>query len=387
MLQRIAVDGIEFPRLYIAENQSDVAIARENGIPYVRWKWGQEELVKQLLRPVIEKMFPGINWNRVLGKKKPIRSQVMIVSGSRAEEPAEVADIDSEAMLEAQHEYDKVVDDYDHETQEPDENGEYTRLVDIAEDRRDCTGGTLEPDYNEFHIDRMSIQQYVGDLSSSVDIDALQKLGLLPKFVGDVTDCIKHNVSQSMRWTEGYTKKLGYPLGKFRSKAELPNLIIIDVSHSIPDGIAATMLTLADTLRSQCNAELIITSRRSGYYPVGAELPKPQTLRDYYGRSNEATEFWGIIKKHIAGREFGHVISFGDNDNPGMSPFDWLYEERRNAGDVMLAGTKVHAVHHYHTYQANTETGYARWVKECCPNVEMHFDTDWCYVMKDGYRL
>lgn len=376
MLQRITIDGIEFPRLYIAENNVDVAIARENGIPYVRWKWGQKELVKQLLRPVIEKMFPGIDWNRVLGKKKPVRSQVIIVSSHHAEELSDVADVDSEAMLEAQHEYDKHVDSFNHEWQEPDENGEYTRLVDIAEGPRDCVGGTMTPDYEEFHVDQMSIQQYVGDLSSSVDIDALQKLGMLPKFVGDVTDCIRRNISQSMRWTEGYTKKLGYPLGKFNRKAELPNLVIIDVSHSIPDGIAATMLTLADTLRSQCNAELIITSRRSGYYPIGAELPKPQTLRDYYGRSNESVEFWGIMEKHIAGREFGHVISFGDNDNPYWS-----------VSIPNLAGTKVHAVHHYHTWKNNTETGYARWVKECCPSAEQIFDTSWCNVMKDNYRL
>jgi hypothetical protein len=381
MLQRVAIAGIEFPRLYIAENNTDVALARANGIPYIRWKWGQEELVKQLLRPTIEKMFPGIDWNKVLGKRKPIRSQVIMVSGCEAEEPSEIANVDSEAMLEAQHNYDKHVDILDHEWQEPDENGEYTRLVDIAEDPRACVGGTMTPNYEDFRVDHMSIQQYVGDLTSSVDIDALQKLGMLPKFVGDVTDCIKHNISQSMRWTEGYTKKLGYPLGKFNRKAELPNLIIIDVSHSIPDGIAATMLTLADTLRSQCNAELIITSMRSGYYPIGAELPKPQTLRDYYGRSNESVEFWGIMEKHIAGREFGHVISFGDNDNPGWCPVDKMTSEGHD-----MIGTKVHAVHHYHTFR-HAETGYARWVKECCPSADQIFDTSWCTVIKDNYKL
>ena len=377
MLQRVSINGLQLPRLYIAENQQDVMVARQSGIPYIRWKWGQEELIKQLLRPVIEKMFPGISWNKVLGKKKPVRSQVIMVSGYEADEPVkhEVADIDSNAMLEAQLEYDEVVDDFDHETQLPDENGEYTRMVDVANSPRDCIGGQVEPDYEEFHVDRMSIQQYVGDLSSSVDIDVLQKLGMMPKFLGDITDCIKHNISQSMRWTEGYTKKLGYPLGKFSCKAELPNLVIIDVSASIPDGIAATMLTLADTLRSQCNAELIITSRRSGYYPVGAELPKPQTLRDYYGRSNESVEFLGILQKHIAGREFGHVISFGDYDNPGIP------------SDIDLKGTKVHVVHHYHTYADDTETGYARWVKECCPTVQQEFDTSWCNIMNNGYRM
>lgn len=384
MLQRVLVDGLQLPRLYIAENQYDVMIAQQSGIPYIRWKWGQRKLIEQLLRPVIEKMFPGIDWNKVLGfEEKPIRSQVVIVSGSQEEDPKhEVADVDSEAMLESQLAYDEIVDDLDHELQVPDENGEFTRIVDIADGPRDCVGGQVDPDYDEFHVDRMSIEQYVGDLSSSVDIDVIQKLGMMPKFLGDVTDCIKHNVSQSMRWTEGYTKKLGYPLGKFDCKAELPNLIIIDVSYSIPDGIAATMLTLADTLRSQCNAELIITSRRSGYYPAGAELPKPQTLRDYYGRGNESIEFLGILQKHIAGREFGHVISFGDDDNPG-----WHEDDEQTCGCIDIRGTKVHTVHHYHTRSDVRETGYARWVRECCPSVHQEFDTSWCNIMNPCYTM
>jgi hypothetical protein len=382
MLQRIAIEGIQFPRLYIAENKQDVLVAQQNGIPYIKWKFGQEELVKQLLRPVIEQMFPGIDWDKVLGKKKPVRSMVYLTNGFVSENNGTVADYNNDKMLEAQDNFDKHEHILGHDWAEPNENGEYIRSVDIADGPRDCIADNSELGYDHFIEDKLRIQDYIGDLSSSVDIDALQKLGLLPKFVGDVTDCIKRNLNQSMRWTEGYTKKLGYPLGKFDRKQELPNLVIIDVSHSIPDGIAATMLTLADTLRSQCNAELIITSRRSGYYPSGAELPKPQTLRDYYGRSNESAEFWGIIRKHIAGREFGHVISFGDDDNPGMWREYWDKFYNINA-----QGTKVHAVHHYHTWRSATETGYARWVKECSPNVQQFFDTSWCNVIKNKYKL
>ena len=32
MLQRVAIEGIKFPRLYIAENAQDVETARANGI-------------------------------------------------------------------------------------------------------------------------------------------------------------------------------------------------------------------------------------------------------------------------------------------------------------------------------------------------------------------
>ena len=386
MLQRVAIEGIQLPRLYIAENQADVDTARANGIPYVKWKHGQEQLVKQLLRPALEQLFPGIKWNKVLGKRKPIRSKVVLCEGNIHDGEIEVADHNNDAMLKAQYGYDDVVDTLDHDWQLPNEDGEYIREVPIAIERRDCVA-----DYGNdgckyvFEEDCMSIEQYVGDLSSCVNIDVLQKLGLLPQFVGDVADCIKKNLSQSMQWTEGYTKKLGYPLGKFNTRNPLPNLLIIDVSASIPDGIASTMISLADTLRSQLNAELIITSRRSGYYACGDELPKPQTIRDYYGRSNESAEFFSILEKHIAGREFGHVISFGDNDCPGSihKAYDW---HTATYVSVAMANTKVHQVHHYHTGGGwagkDAPTGYAKWVTECCPSADQVFDQSWCKVMK-----
>lgn len=383
MLQRVAIEGIQFPRLYIAENMQDVETARANGIPYVRWKYGQEELVKQLLRPALEKMFPGIAWNKVLGRKKPVRSEVIICHGNIHEGDIDVAEYDADDMLDHQQFMDEFVDDLDHDwADEINEDGEYVREVPVAESRRDCIADRSSEGYADaFYEDKLAIKDYVGDLSSCVNIDVLQKLGLLPAFVGDIVDCIKRNIGNSMRWTEGYTKKLGYPLGKFGCKPELPNLVIIDVSASIPDGIAATMLTLADTLRSQLNAELIITSRRSGYYPVGAELPKPQTLRDYYGRSNESAEFWRIIDKHIRGREFGYVISFGDYDCPG--------DVDRTGLD--MSNTIVHEVHHYHTgaylWRDDNWTGYALWVNQCCPNAKQVFSTDWCSVMNTKYKM
>jgi hypothetical protein len=377
MLQRVAIEGLELPRLYIAENDDDVQLAVANGIPFVRWKLGQEKLVKMLLRPTLEKMFPGINWNKVLGKPKVVRTDVQLFGGMSSDASVHAADIDMDAMRKSQYAYDHVVDSLDHEGDGPNEDGEYVRMADMPTDIRDFSGvDNSGMGYDAYATNMLRIEDYVGDLSSCVDIDVLQRLGCLPKFVGDITDCIRHNLSERVRWTEGYTKKLGYPLGKFTCKQELPNLLIIDISNSIPDGIAATMLTLADTLRAQLNADLIITSRRSGYYPAGSELPSPQTLRDYYGRSNESAEFMGILEKHIAGREFGHVISFGDYDCPGTI----------GSWKIPMANTKVHEVHHYHT-RSRQSTGYAMWVAEICPGVVQHFDTSWCSVINKRYKM
>ena len=380
MLKRVQMEGIQFPRLYLAETAEDVSIAKANGIPYIKWNKGLDLFIKTLLRPTLEKMFPGLAWNKILGKKKRIQSDVVICHGNIDESELEIAEYDKDTMLSRQ--YLDSPTQHDYSLSEPDEDGAYHREVPIAESRRDIRNDNSGIGYDSFVEDRLSVYDYIGDISSSVDIEVLQKLNLLPKFVGDIADCIKSNISSSMHWTEGYNKKLGYPLGKFASKKELPNLLIIDISASIPDGVAATMLTLADTLREQCNAELIITSRRSGYYPIGSVLPDVQTLRNYYGRGNEGAEFFAILNKYIAGREFGHVISFGDYDNPGAA-YHWRYNDKPLSN---LANTKVHAVHHYHTFTKD-ETGYARWVKECCPDVDSYYDTSWCKVMNDRYHM
>ena len=388
MLQRIRIEGIRFPRLYIAENMNDVRLAKESGIPFIRWNEGMESLIRMILRPTLEKMFPGIDWNKALGYRRKVKSKVIITETSDDDEMhCDIADYDANKMLESQYDYDKHVD-HGLDAVRPmfgkDRDEVYERTVGVSKDRRVCAGGTTSNDYNTFHTQKMlKLEDYVGDMSSSVDIDALQKLGMLPKFMGDITDCIKTNLSNSMRWSEGYNKKLGVPIGRFNNKHELPNLVIIDISASIPDGVAATMITLADTLRSQCNAELIITSCRSGYYPIGAKLPKAQTIRDYYDRGNESCEFIGILNKHIAGREFGNVISFGDNDCPTGE----YWQSKSFYIPPVLAGTKVHAVYHYHTGSEIQRTGYAEWVHACSPMVEEHHDTSWCNFVNRSYIM
>ena len=381
MLQKVEISGVNFPRLYMAENDADVELARSNGIPYVKWRWGMEELMKLLLRPTLERMFPGINWNEVLGRRRRFSSDIIICHGNIDDEIHEATIVDNDLMLLSQLHHDEDELEF-----AEDESMMYEREVPVAESRRDICGsaGMGIGDFNEEHL---SIEDYIGDLSSSVDIEVLQKLSLLPQFVGDIADCIKANYSQQMRWTEGYTKKLGVPLGNFKNTGVLPNLLIIDVSASIPDGVAATMLTLADTLRSNLNAELIITSARSGYYPIGSVLPKPQTLRRYYGRSNESSEFMGILAKHIAGREFGHVICFGDYDSPSD-----VSNHVIDGKPIDMTNTRVHELHYYHTAKylwsgSDQWTGYGRWVEECCPGVTKHFDTSWCNVMKKNYTM
>lgn len=389
MLQRVEINGIQLPRLYVAENNADVKKAMENGIPYVKWKDGVESLIRTLLRPALEKMFPHISWNKVLGKRRNIVNTVVVKSSGHTTDENnmfKVADYDREAMISSQLEHDKVA--YNLADQYAKDNFDEGEVIEdyshIATSDREIPANNNDLGYDHY-FDKVPIDVYIGDLSSSVDIEVLMKLGMLPTFLGDITDCIRTNISNSMMWTEGYTKKLGATLGNFNRKQQLPNLIILDISNSIPDGIAATMVTLIETLRSQCEADLIITSARSGYYPAHSELPSPQTIFDYYGRSNEGAEFMAILEQYIAGREFGHVISFGDNDNPS-TVIKWSHNTHKEFAPNLM-DTKIHAIHHYHVGKwtkpgSKLSTGYARWAEECSPDAEITYDTSWCNVMK-----
>lgn len=374
MLQRVMLDGIELPRLYIAENQADIKLAMDKGIPFIRWTKGQDALIRMLLRPLLEQMFPHIMWNKVLGNKRRFRTEVEIYE--RADEEFE-GTLATEAELEGEEwvPRDSLVED-----DEPlfvDEDGNLTELsCSTTGQRTFLTGGHEMPT-----IHKLDIETYVGDMSSYVDLEILQRLRLMPAFIGDILECVKLNVGSGMYWNEGYNKRLGLPVGRYNSSPQLPNLIILDVSGSIPRGISATMISLVDTLRTQLSADLIITSSNSRFYPMGSKLPDPQTIRDKFGYGNESHDFFGILNKEIRGRHYGHVFSFGDYDTP-----DYRYFHADVS--MSLMGTTVEHVHHYHTGLYNwrreegLKTGYAKWCHMLAKKPIESYDTDWCKVIR-----
>lgn len=373
MLQRVMIDGIKLPRLYIAEDASDIRLAKSKGIPYVRWTQGQDALVRMLLRPVLEQMFPDIMWNHVLGPKRRFKTMVEIEETvNSTDQVTEVGRLDANARHEDVEEWSPLDGEERIEPVMPmvDEDGT------IVEHAGATTGERLFGDDGQVPMvehRKLSIQDYVGDLSSCVNLEVLQRLRLMPAFIGDIMDCVKLNIGSGLRWSEGYNKRLGLPVGRFNASPQLPNLIILDVSGSIPRGISATMISLVDTLRTQLSADLIITSTISRYYPMGSELPDPQRIRDQFGFGNESHDFFGILDRYVRGHSWGHVFSFGDFDTPSYNLLKDKYS---------LEGTKVEHVHHYHTWADDSQTGYAKWchMLACQPKVD--YDTSWCEVIR-----
>lgn len=361
MLQRLNVQGVELPRLYIAQNEVDVQIAKANGVPFVKWRGSQRALVVLLLWPVLEKMFPDVKWDLVFDRRlRNFRSRILVETGKIDVRPT----IDDGKAKPAKEPSQAHGDDLP------------TDADGIIEEKVIMNAGTHSGYYHadDYGTHMLSLEEYAGDLSSSINIEVLQKMRLMPAFIGDIIDCIKVNLTSGIYWREGYNKKRGLPVGRYDSARQLPNLIILDVSRSIPRGISSTMLMLIDTLRSQVSADLIVTGLRSVFFPMGCDLPSPQELRKMVPLGQEGYEFMQIMREHVQGRHYGHVFSFGDGDTPAY----YLGDER-----YPTVGTTVNAVHHYHTCAPNTPTGYAKWCDMLAQRPGLvEYDTSWCKVIK-----
>lgn len=327
MLERLTIPGVPgsyVPRLYVAATAQDVRLAKDNGLPYVRWSAGANDLLIQVLRPVLEKKFPYIKWSKILGHRKSISTTIVHVPG---EDDCQSSGVGTDE----------------------------SPIADIATSERSFTG-SVKPDNQEM----LSISEYLDDAASYVNLESLQKLELLPSFLGDIVDNIKKNLVAPLHWQEGWNKKKRCCLGNYHGEHQLPNLIVIDVSASIPRGISATMLTLVDTLRSQVQADIIITGGISLYFPYGVELPSPDEIRCRVPLGNESECFYRIVARQLH-KQYGHIISFGDDDNPGK----------------ILSDVRCKVLHHYHTWKPGSPTGYA-----LCFHAEKEvFDNTWCDVL------
>lgn len=303
-----------FPDLFVCNDQVDVVIAKTHGLPYVVWQGSDDRLIKAILYHLVKKLLPGIDWAKVWNL----------------------------SVKERGYGQDGFV--------------------------YNLNGETETTDWGEgYNIDDWLVSNEV-----HVDIEEIEALGLMPKFLGDIYDCIKINISEPY-WVDGVNKKTGLWTGKILYKEELPNLIILDVSGSIPGGISTVMLRLIDTIRNKCNAELIVTATRSYYWGLHDELPTPQKMATMCGWNNEAKMFYDILRERVAGRHFGHVFVFGDNDAPSWKwknpdAYSGYYEE------PALPGTRIDVLHNFHT-KLKTTVGYAEWATQFADKVE--FNTEW----------
>ena len=357
-MHKLVVGNLPVPKLYIAEDAEEAAVLKGKGLPYLIRPVGMsdEHIAKFALLQTLEKMFPYVQWRKIF----EIPSYETII--------VDVPDGEGTA-----HQSGSDVDDELH-------------VADIAENER-FFSGKVDEDYGERPLD-----QYVGDMSAVVEIEELQQLHMLPVFLDDIATAIRKNL-YGLEWTEGYNKKRGIPLGNFDAGHEAKNLIILDVSGSIPRGISATMLTLIHTLKEHANAALIVTGSTSYFWDVDEEPWSAQMIRNKVGYGNESDMFMNILRDNIIGQHWGNVICFGDADRP-MKIYRAAdgpdYAWRRNDLHVEdFAGTQVDNLLCFHTgrnkergnRKQKQTPGFAKWINEVGLYPPEEVNIEWCKFM------
>lgn len=356
-MYKLKIADIPLKPLWICD-PSEAKDARNRGVPYIikPADWDDEKLIKVILFNTLKRLFPYVDWYKKLSIdwRDDQRIPVVIVDAEYRENPG-------------------------FET-----NGNASDEIQMSDGYRETGGG-----FDDEHDDswkKTDVDSYLGDFGSYVNLDVLQQLKLLPKFMSDISDAIRTNL-ESIAWIDGYNKKLGVPTGYYSNVTDAPNLIILDVSGSIPRGIAYTMIGLIDTLRTQANADLIITSGRSKYWAANEQLPSPTELNHLIGGCNECVQFYDILRTKVIGKHWGNVIIFGDNDSPvddrlrwGVRKIDRVWNELQPK-DNEFQTTQIDNIMAFHTYSKTMMPGYGRWAQQAAPNASVKQDTSWAEYM------
>jgi hypothetical protein len=352
-MYQLKIADIPLKPLWICD-PSEAKDARSKGIPFIikPKDWSDDKLIKAILFGTLKRLFPHVDWSEKLGINRRTIAQIPVI----------------------------LVDAAYRENPGFDTTGNGSEHIEVSDGYRE-TGGGFEDEGDDSWIHE-DVDDYLGDFGSYVNMDILQQFKLLPKFMDDIATAIRTNL-ESIAWMDGYNKKLGVPTGYYSNASDAPNLIILDTSGSIPLGIAHTMISLIDTLRTQANADLIITSGRSKYWAANEELPTPKELSSLIGGCNECAQFYTILKEKVLGRHFGNVIVFGDNDSPADPRLSWRFSSKMDFNRAQLdekdfQSTQIDNIMAFHTYDKRKIPGYGRWAKQCAPNAPVSIDTDWC---------
>jgi len=213
------------------------------------------------------------------------------------------------------------------------------------------SGGTFEESSNGGGS-KIEIDEFVED-RYFVDFERLSALKILPKWLDDLRSSIETNIIDEVQFDPtAFNKQLGLSIGYGSLKHNMKNLLILDVSGSIPRAVNLTITNLAKLMSKKFYADIIITGGKT----VMIEYEKVQEsniieIAADCGFNNEGEMYKEIVEKE---REYNTVISFGDDDSPVH--FSKIGE--------LKPKFKIETLYSLHTNKdSNNVTGYAKYLK------------------------
>jgi hypothetical protein len=203
-------------------------------------------------------------------------------------------------------------------------------------------------------------KKFVRDESAYVDVSILKELNVFPVWLSDIEEAVNTNLMNFATIDSNmYNKKLEGMYGGVVLTSPNKNLIIVDISSSIPRAVSTTCLLVAKNLVESFYADLIITGSNSTLYEY-EEIGNldVESIYETNGMSNEQRDFKNIL--HADERTYETVIAFGDNDNPGAFS-GWEDGAISNEKGKELCRWDIKKLISLHTRGTNELAGYARW--------------------------
>ena len=160
----------------------------------------------------------------------------------------------------------------------------------------------------------VTVENFVED-SYIVNFDKLTELKILPVWLDDLRAAVETNIINEVIFDPTlYSKQLGTYTGAGAVKENVKNLLILDVSGSIPRGVVVTITNLAKLMSKKFYADVMITSGETVLidYENVQETDIVEVARKS-GSGNEGQMYKKIVEEP---RIYNTVIAFGDDDQP-----------------------------------------------------------------------
>lgn len=213
----------------------------------------------------------------------------------------------------------------------------------------------------------VTIDDFVED-QYLVNFDKLAELKILPKWLDDLRASIETNIIDEVMFDPmAFNKQLGFNAGSANVKHNMKNLLILDISSSMPKAVVLTITNLAKLMSKKFYADVILTGKES-YLVDYEDVPNHDIVGAVksYGGGNEGKMFVDIVKQT---KNYNTVISFGDNDSP-----DYYFDKNSKCNFTCETLLSLHTEGH----RTNNLTGFSK----CFTPKTTEIIKDWLSTIK-----
>lgn len=224
----------------------------------------------------------------------------------------------------------------------------------------------LEDSMSVLGKDPSRFKDFVRDSSCYVDIEKLKALNVFPTWLDTIEKAIETNIHNFAMFNHNmYNKKLEGMYGGIELQSPNKNLIIIDISGSIPRAVSVTCLNLAKNLMQSFYSDLLITGSKSTLYQY-ENIHELDVTKVYSENGQDNDQVW--FKKLVTQekRIYKTAIVFGDNHHPGFCWRNTYNKGSRLISDEdgqKLCVWEVDNLISLHVKGTDHIAGYSRWFR------------------------